>query len=265
MQTRPSLSTIYREVAASYEGKKQELDRVFILYRFLYRPLSFPLTAIFIRLGFSANAVSYLDAVLLSISLSIFISGNQWALATGTAIFSLFYILDFVDGNIARYNKQSSYFGKLLDGSIDTLGFLLFSAVAIATTHAGENSFSVNTEISLGVLTTILAMFNQNFQFRYSYLRHEAYLTHSIEPASEAPRTKDSFSQRRNNRALTLGNNLYNNLIVSTPVLLIISVITQSTSIFTSFFFFVHGTLGIASTIATLIVSRKTLDKPRTH
>ncbi len=260
----PSIQQIYRDVVSAYTGKKRTLDHTFVLYRWLYRPLSFPLTALFIRMGFSANQVSYLNGLLLLIALALFVSNQTQALLLGTLFFALFFILDFVDGNIARYHQKSSYFGKLLDGSIDTIGFFLFAVVAIGNVQSGLNVFDGATEIGLGIATTMLALFNQNFQFRYAYLRIESVSVSESGQANNHSESANTASQPQQGLIAT-ANWLYQNMLVSTPVLLIVAVFTDWLSAFTLFFFFVHALLGTASTAATFVKSRRVLDKPRTH
>jgi phosphatidylglycerophosphate synthase len=81
----------------------------------LVRRVSIYITLLLIPTGISANGVSILNiaiAVLAGAALSL---GTFFALMTGTLLFVLNTILDGVDGEIARYRRQSSLTGLFLD------------------------------------------------------------------------------------------------------------------------------------------------------
>lgn len=84
---------------------------------FVLRPISFRLTPLFIRLGFSANAVTALGMLLLICGL-VFISlgaTHRYNFIIGAALINISILLDYIDGNIARWRGQSSQFGALFD------------------------------------------------------------------------------------------------------------------------------------------------------
>jgi phosphatidylglycerophosphate synthase len=254
---RASFRELYDAVLAAYSDKKRALDGHFVLYRLLYRPLSFPLTVLFIRAGFSANGVSYLNAMLLCLVLGLLLAGSGPLLVCAALLFLLFYVLDFVDGNLARYHNQSSYFGKLIDGTIDTIGFLLFAAVALGNVRSGLNWLPAGVEIALGVATTLTALLNQNFQYRLAYLR--------LESGAAQPAARQAAGPTSARGVVALGNRAYQNALVSTPVLLLPAAAFGALTAFTVFFFAVHGVLGVTSTALALVRTRRTLDLPRTH
>lgn len=262
LATQASLRQLYDAVLAAYSSTKRALDAQFVLYRVLYRPVSFPLTVLFIRAGFTANGVSYLNALLLCLVLGLLLSGNGLLLTCAALLFLLFYLLDFVDGNLARYQNQSSYFGKLIDGTIDTVAFLVFTATAIGNTRAGLSLLPGQTEIVLGALITIAALFNQSMQLRIAYLRLESQAaqpraagaedTHSGTPSSASP-------------LVALANWVYRNSLVSTPVVLIPAAFLGQLSWFILVFAVVHGPLGLSATVVSILRCRRSLERPRTH
>lgn len=76
-------------------------------FTYMYFPLTFPLSYIFFRLHFTANAISILGIVLAVIGGGLIFYG--WLLA-GLVTILLSYILDFCDGNVARMHYQ--YLGR---------------------------------------------------------------------------------------------------------------------------------------------------------
>jgi len=88
------------------------------------RPIADVLTPLFYNTGWSADGVTYLRIGLTVISLACLGSGFQPLLfvAAGLGLFA--FVLDFVDGHIARLDDKATYWGKYSDG----LGDYLFPA-----------------------------------------------------------------------------------------------------------------------------------------
>src|SRR5476651_2342469 len=81
----------------------------------IYRPLSFCVTPLFIRLGFSAQMVTLLSLMIgLSLPL-IAIFGGGTALWWVAGLATVWVVLDCVDGNIARLLQTASRSGHYLD------------------------------------------------------------------------------------------------------------------------------------------------------
>jgi len=259
MPMTPSLRELYADIVGAYNEKKRALDAQFVLYRTLYRPLSFPLTVLFIRAGFSANQVSLLNAALLTVVLALLASGRDALMVGGAVLFFVFYVLDFVDGNIARYRNQASYLGKLLDGTIDTIAYLIFAAVAIGNARAGHSLIGAQLEIAIGVATLVAALFNQNAVFRVAYLRLES------QAAGGSGEPTASVAASGRGGLLKRGNWLYQNALVSTPVILLITIATGYLTAFTVFFALVHAGLGTAATALGMLQARRSLDRARSH
>ena len=109
------------QIRSTYDTRKQTIDREFHYWAYIaIRPLSFYVTVPFIRLGLSATAVTLLGALILFLGLlAIAISSNSFGLlVAGVVLVNIWYLFDFVDGNIARYNKEASKFGGFLDSLI---------------------------------------------------------------------------------------------------------------------------------------------------
>lgn len=83
--------------------------------RHIARPASIYLTAVFLRLGLSANTVTgiFLASGIAGSLLMAF--GNRVLFFAGTIMLQLWYILDHCDGEVARYRKQTSFTGIYFD------------------------------------------------------------------------------------------------------------------------------------------------------
>src|SRR4051794_26373369 len=118
----------YKRVIASY---KENLRRrtndanVSAIGRYLYRPISFPLTVPFAMAGISANQVTISAVFVFAIAAYGLASGDPALMLAGAMIYLFFMIMDFVDGNLARVFRNATVFGKLLDGFVDALATLI--------------------------------------------------------------------------------------------------------------------------------------------
>jgi len=117
------------DVRQSYTSEKARNDLVTDLWTYLVlRPVSFHLTPLFINLGFSANAVTALGLIPLLGGLVFSVSGAASPLnfIIGALFVNIWVLCDCVDGNIARFQGQTSKFGELFDSIVGMIfyGFL---------------------------------------------------------------------------------------------------------------------------------------------
>ena len=77
--------------------------------------LSIYFTWVFIRFGVSANIVTTISGIFALIGGVLFAFNNIWLLWLGILFLELYNILDFSDGEIARYHKSGSIFGWFID------------------------------------------------------------------------------------------------------------------------------------------------------
>ncbi|MDR1747983.1 MAG: CDP-alcohol phosphatidyltransferase family protein [Spirochaetaceae bacterium] len=90
----------FAQVRASLPAEKRRQDGT--VTRFFYRPLSMPAAWLFLRMGFSPNAVTYLG-ILCSIAGFVLALIPSMAFQYGAvAAFALFAVCDCADGNMAR-------------------------------------------------------------------------------------------------------------------------------------------------------------------
>jgi phosphatidylglycerophosphate synthase len=125
-------------IARSYRGAKRSEE----LYgewgaALVFRPLSFLVTPLFLKAGFSATGVSLLALCLLPLLPVAAIAGGTLGYAYIAAIGIIFATLDCVDGNIARVTDTASKLGGYTDFIADILFRVVFYS-AIGLIVAGQ-------------------------------------------------------------------------------------------------------------------------------
>lgn len=108
------------EIKAAYE-QKRDWERQFPVSYYIFRPVSFPLTALVSRFTNSPEAIAWTGlGIGLAACLLIFLKGifGVWPGIAGLAAFAL---LDAVDGNMARATGSVTRYGKFLDGTLGKL------------------------------------------------------------------------------------------------------------------------------------------------
>jgi hypothetical protein len=96
--------------------------------RYLYRPVSFPLTRLLVWTPITPNQVSYAVAVLVAIGCWLTARASFGAVIAGTALTVVASYLDCCDGEIARVKLLSSRLGAWIDTVVDELSTLGYMA-----------------------------------------------------------------------------------------------------------------------------------------
>jgi len=89
--------------------------------RYLYRPVSFPLTRLLVWTPITPNQISYLVAVLVAIGCWITARASFGDAILGTVIVLAASYVDCCDGEVARVKLLSSRFGAWIDTVVDEL------------------------------------------------------------------------------------------------------------------------------------------------
>ncbi len=105
--------------------------------RFVLRPFSYPAAWVFLRSGFSPNAVTYLSAAICLAGFICLISGVAAAVWIGFALYFIFGILDCVDGNMARVLKSASPWGEWVDA---LGGYIAYATILLGLGVAADAS-----------------------------------------------------------------------------------------------------------------------------
>lgn len=121
-------------------GSKAVDDRNEIWTYYVVRPISFHLTAVFIRAGITANQVTWLSFAVLLLGCALLGFGSYLAAVLGAGLINGWLLLDCVDGNIARHQKTSSTYGAFLDtmGGYGAYALVFFAAGIGAWTRPGD-------------------------------------------------------------------------------------------------------------------------------
>jgi len=163
--TVPSLA----QIRASLPPEKNRFDSLWV--RLVLRPLSFLVAWVFLRLGFSANQVSYL-AVLVSLLAAVLMgTGERNVAIVGAFLFNCFALLDCVDGNIARVRRQASPYGGFMDALGGYVAFAcVFPAAGIAAEHAKQQiPFPVMDNLNFIIVGAIAAISNLTMRLVYQH------------------------------------------------------------------------------------------------
>lgn len=104
------------DLRANYsQHQKSEQDKNEWMGFYILRPLSFYPTAFFMNIGMTANQTTWISLIILLAGCFCLAVGSYLATITGAVLLNVWLILDFVDGNIARYEKTSSRYGEFID------------------------------------------------------------------------------------------------------------------------------------------------------
>jgi phosphatidylglycerophosphate synthase len=134
------------------------------IHLFLFSKISYFVTPFFIYLKIRPNFVTMINFILSVISIFIlFFLPNYfiWAIL----IYVIYKTLDFVDGNISRYNSMSTFYGKFIDGLVDIFyqSFFLLSLSIYYFNLSGDYKL-----FCLGLFSSLITCFDTFIHDRYS-------------------------------------------------------------------------------------------------
>ena len=136
---------------------------IFLVY--IFRSFSIYITKSFLILGISANATSILSMFFGLLGSIVLLSFNNYNLFLSSIFLFFHTILDFVDGEVARYNSDGTPTGKYLDDvnhSINVPLLILFLSFGI---------FQISNNILiffLGALAAVCEAVGHNVDWGYS-------------------------------------------------------------------------------------------------
>ncbi len=106
------------DIRKTYSREKARSDIIAQTWMYLVlRPLSYHITPFIINMGFSANAFTMFGLVPLLGGMVFIVLGaaSYYNFIVGALLINIWYLCDSIDGNIARFQGQTSKFGALLD------------------------------------------------------------------------------------------------------------------------------------------------------
>jgi phosphatidylglycerophosphate synthase len=165
---RPSYRRLRETVRDQYRGTPRELAELAQpAARYFFRPASFVFTPLLIRLGFTANLATALSAILNALALLLLATGGY---VEGALCLTIAGIVDYSDGNLARYHYSHSIFGKFIDGLGDCPAALQYAAIGFGLLNTSR------TLAMSGFVTSFLAIFMMFLDMRYKAFEIEARL-----------------------------------------------------------------------------------------
>lgn len=141
-------------------------DRV-IVFKFLYRPLSYPLSAAALALSLHPNFVTFIGFLTLIASNLLALSG-QILLSLILLVFA--QILDGVDGNVARATATKTYMGKLIDGFTDVFSNTVFASLSIGFMRMQACGSLESFPLVYGLIFSFSPIFYHIFMIRLGYV-----------------------------------------------------------------------------------------------
>ena len=164
---------------------KYKLKRSTFSLRLIYRPLSYPLSAIIANLGVTANAVSYASAIVALASSIMFIINNYTCHIIGAVLVNLWLLMDCIDGNIARTVKKQP-FGEFADA---ISGYILLGLVYTSIGYAAYCDGGVLIAPGTGWIILIGALASGlNSLMRLNYQKYKNVEKDLIDNVTIAPK-----------------------------------------------------------------------------
>ena len=157
--------SIFKEVI-----KLRYVKNIFLTYRLFHvgKYFSAFITPFLILSKISANSISYSRYIIGWASVISVAFTTIDELLIPVLLFILCWLFDFVDGDIARIKKESTFYGRYIDGTIDIhIDSFLFLSFGIMLYNSGVN---INWLIFGAISCILTVMANLNID-RYSAFR----------------------------------------------------------------------------------------------
>ncbi len=123
---------------------KLEQDKNELMGFYILRPLSFYPTAVSMNIGLTANQTTWISLMVLVVGCLLLAVGNYLSALAGAALLNVWLLLDFVDGNIARYERGCSRYGEFIDALGAFLAHLSFFAAGVGF-YVSRNSLLLSS------------------------------------------------------------------------------------------------------------------------
>ncbi len=213
------------------------------------RPLSFPTTWLLLKLGLSANQVTFASIALSGAAGWLYSQGSytQFIVAAGLSHGAL--LLDSVDGNMARATRTSGPLGWMLDtvgADLFYIAFFIPIGIGIANSPNYEPLLADAEWVypGLGVLATLSVLFLRLFRYR----AHEVTKQIADSRAPESSDAAKNASKSLLRRALPI---VYGNVVPPTGTLLPVVTVTAVLGLM-DYFIWIYG-IGVAATVTTVV------------
>ncbi len=174
--------------------KKREGAKNDIFAFYIGRPISYVLTLPFLALGMKPNTVSFISFFPSLIGFLLLGFGKTVAVRSiGVLFFILWNFMDGVDGNIARYTKQTSTLGTLWDAASGYFSMMLiYFAAGVSVIHTAKPAFDIlpiedYIYLVLGGLTSIFTLYSR-------LVMHKRMVLVPHDPSAKSIQDKSQYS-----------------------------------------------------------------------
>jgi phosphatidylglycerophosphate synthase len=165
-------------------GKESQEDRTEFFWRIAFKEisgefsklvnshLSKPLTFLFVRLGFSPNAISILELSLFLVSSAFLLIPQYWAMLVFALVWQFSAgVLDRCDGEVARIRNYESEAGARFDMLIDDLRFALpFVFLTIACYRESHRDLYLIVAVATAAWYGTAVVYHSRFLRRAGYV-----------------------------------------------------------------------------------------------
>ena len=124
-----------KEIKSSLSNEKKKEDSQLAIY--VHRPISYPVTYLFVNMGITAWTASVISAFFAFAGCGLLCMNSYLVRWVGIALLNIWAILDCVDGNIARVTKTQSNKGAFMDAES---GYVVYAFVYLAFGMAAYNT-----------------------------------------------------------------------------------------------------------------------------
>lgn len=120
------------DIRSTYFEEKRKSDRDDPWLYFVVRPISYYPTWLFLKLGVSANKVTFIGLLIGLVGCVFLAVGSYWAAIIGAILVNIRFLFDVIDGNVARYTDSCTKYGTYIDGMTTyIMAPLMFIAIGI--------------------------------------------------------------------------------------------------------------------------------------
>ena len=103
----------------------------------LFVPVAMYLVWLFVRIGVSGNAVSWLSALAAVLGAFLLTSSDSSVVLIGSFGYILWCLLDYVDGAVARFNGKGSVAGQYIDWIMHVIAHIaIIAGIAIGAMNS---------------------------------------------------------------------------------------------------------------------------------
>lgn len=234
----------YQYFKNSIPGWKRKKDP--LIAQYIYRPLSFFVSAICANAGINANSVSYFSAVIALISCVLIAINNNIANIIGAILINIWLVLDCVDGNLARAVKKMP-FGEFADG-VSSYLLVAFLGISLGVNAYYNGGCIVSeTNILCVVCGAFISIFDSltRLIFQKYKVEEQKIIMGSAEYKIDDGGKKDPSVIVRIQEAMGIGGWL--------PALILFGIIFNFTDIILLYCFLFYGSFFLAGNARTIL------------